>query len=392
MGFTRLYLALCVVAAHSGVLVPWAVQGGTEAVQIFFMISGFYMALIADKYKSKREFYTSRALRIYVPYFAVCIGILICSVGFGLLTDKWLALGCYQTWSTEQNGLIGVIGATLANIFLFGTDWILFFSDEPGAGFQPTVDFHQDANPLARYLLIQPAWSIGAELTFYLLVPFLNKLSTKLLGLVVITSLVARIATYELLGQSFDPWTYRFFPFELALFGLGMLAHRLYLSFSVKKLTEDGNGIGKISSIFNSYAVQIVAILVVFWILFSATQWVDPWIPIHYGRLIEYGCLALALPVLFQMTKNNKVDRFVGELSYPIYLTHYFVVSLVAALFTRTSIFAEWQRGPMVAIISIVASIALFLFICQPFERRRRAMAKKLSGNASPTDNSTAPQ
>jgi hypothetical protein len=43
-------------------------------------------------------------------------------------------------------------------------------------------------------------------------------------------SLVARVAAYRL-GFRFDPCTYRFFPFELALFLLGMIGWRIYTKF-----------------------------------------------------------------------------------------------------------------------------------------------------------------
>ena len=78
MGILRIYLALCVVAEHSTSIFPWQNHRGKEAVQIFYLISGFYMAHIAGKYKSVIEFYLSRFFRIF-PVFnvadsCVCVG------------------------------------------------------------------------------------------------------------------------------------------------------------------------------------------------------------------------------------------------------------------------------------------------------------------------------
>jgi len=73
IGILRLFLAFCVIAGHSqmtvfGVLGPnWSVW----AVQIFFVISGFYMALILNtSYRTLpvKSFYFSRAVRIYPTY------------------------------------------------------------------------------------------------------------------------------------------------------------------------------------------------------------------------------------------------------------------------------------------------------------------------------------
>ena len=43
MGIPRLYLSLCVVGTHAEPVLPWRMHGGADAVQIFFVISGFSM-------------------------------------------------------------------------------------------------------------------------------------------------------------------------------------------------------------------------------------------------------------------------------------------------------------------------------------------------------------
>jgi hypothetical protein len=92
MGLLRLYLAACVVAAHSGNFLPWSIHGGKEAVEVFFVISGFYMQLIlsSGKYIETKTFYRSRLERIFLPYY---ISLSICFL-FSLI---W--------WSLSGNGL-----------------------------------------------------------------------------------------------------------------------------------------------------------------------------------------------------------------------------------------------------------------------------------------------
>ena len=73
MGTYRLILALCVVVGHASPLGIPTLDSGL-AVKTFFMISGFYMALIlSEKYprtpEGRRLFYTNRLLRIYPMYF-----------------------------------------------------------------------------------------------------------------------------------------------------------------------------------------------------------------------------------------------------------------------------------------------------------------------------------
>ena len=78
MGFLRLILSLSVVLYHAGSLFGYTGMNGLVAVHIFFIISGFYMALIIkNKYsKAKRPYYTfitNRFLRIYPIYWVVLV-------------------------------------------------------------------------------------------------------------------------------------------------------------------------------------------------------------------------------------------------------------------------------------------------------------------------------
>ena len=47
-GFLRLLLAIAVVLVHSSGIFGIGLLGGVEAVEIFFMISGFYMVLVLE--------------------------------------------------------------------------------------------------------------------------------------------------------------------------------------------------------------------------------------------------------------------------------------------------------------------------------------------------------
>jgi len=78
MGLLRLLFAISVLTAHAGPLFGSHLIGGKMAVQSFFMLSGFYMALILSKrYVGKKSSYklflTSRFLRIYPTYWVVLV-------------------------------------------------------------------------------------------------------------------------------------------------------------------------------------------------------------------------------------------------------------------------------------------------------------------------------
>jgi peptidoglycan/LPS O-acetylase OafA/YrhL len=84
MGIIRVLLAIAVVVGHASSVVPNRapkMTGGTASVEMFYMISGFYMAMVLNrKYRgpgSTWVFYMNRLLRLYPTYLAVLLLTLI---------------------------------------------------------------------------------------------------------------------------------------------------------------------------------------------------------------------------------------------------------------------------------------------------------------------------
>jgi peptidoglycan/LPS O-acetylase OafA/YrhL len=46
---------------------------------------------------------------------------------------------------------------------------------------------------------------------------------------------------------------------------------------------------------------------------------------------LAIGCFALSLPAVFEYTKDNRVMNFLGDLTYPLYLTHALVISAITS-------------------------------------------------------------
>ena len=64
------------------------------------------------------------------------------------------------------------------------------------------------------------------------------------------------------------------------------------------------------------------------------------------------------------MTKNSKIDKYIGELSYPVYISHIFVIYCMDVL----QMPMEGGRGINVIIITLIFSIILNEFIAKPIE------------------------
>src|SRR5271163_3318588 len=102
MGLVRFFLAFAVAAGHAAAFFhinhqPIRMTGG-YAVQIFYMISGFLIALILDgKYVDSPGgnwiFYTNRAVKIFVPYLTVLAMTAVVSLVFYAFTGDGLSLG-----------------------------------------------------------------------------------------------------------------------------------------------------------------------------------------------------------------------------------------------------------------------------------------------------------
>lgn len=160
--------------------------------------------------------------------------------------------------------------------------------------------------PAHNFLLIPQCWTVGLELTFYAVAPFVVRRRTVELLLLCGILLTVRHLFILNLGFDMDPWTYRFFPFELVLFIFGVLAFRFW------QMLKKSNS--------QNREIQGFVLLAVIVCLFS-WQYV-PTSP-SFGAIPPfYFIFAFSIPVLFDLTKTSKVDRYIGELSYPIYLTH----------------------------------------------------------------------
>lgn len=215
MGILRLFLSISVIAAHSGTFVfssHW-IDGG-YAVNLFFIISGFYMALIlSGKYKAINPifFYENRVLRLLPLY---CIGLFL-----AVIVSYDDIYSFFQSLTFHSK-----IFFITQNMFVFGQDlsYILCGKDLSGqcAGSVPLT-----INP--------PAWSLSVELIFYIIAPFFVKTAKKTLLLFFVSILYfisLRFVSFPLhnikyflnsdsymFNHYFYPSSFLFFSFRLVL-------------------------------------------------------------------------------------------------------------------------------------------------------------------------------
>ena len=366
MGILRVYLALCVIVGHAeSPVLPWKMHNGRQAVQIFYMISGFYMAMVlSSRYSTPRDFYVSRLMRIFPPDWAAVGSTVVMSMIAGLIFQQWMLLSPYVENPLAHNGMAGFLVVAASNLTLMGQDWVMFLSHDAGRLFHLTANFRNDESPLWRYLLIPQCWSVGVELAFYAFAPFLNRLRSRWLVLMAIGSFAARLFTYWQMGGARDPWTYRFFPFEISLFLLGMLGYRLYARTTAYHPSQRFRCVTRIS-----YSIGAVLLIFLLYMHIRAVDWVGGIVGFEASLFLSYLSWALGIPALFFVFGNQKDDRSIGELSYPIYLLHMVVIGVAGILLTNLGV--AHGLGAVSAVISLVAATVFYRSFIADIDKRR---------------------
>jgi peptidoglycan/LPS O-acetylase OafA/YrhL len=74
--------------------------------------------------------------------------------------------------------------------------------------------------------------------------------------------------------------------------------------------------------------------------------------------------------MVFAATSKNRFDRAVGELSFPVYLNHFFVLEFFRAYGYGGLVPPPWQ-GEVVMLVSLILALAMTIFFLAPFERWR---------------------
>ena len=150
MGSLRFLLAFAVAAGHAlgSFNFPNVYLAGGEAVQIFYMISGFLIALILrDKYADSASgnwiFYSNRAMKIFVPYLSMLGAAVVLSALFYAFTGNAVSLNSLvQEASTMR--LATWLFALFTNVFIIGQEWAFLLVYRSGELFFFPRDFCRD--------------------------------------------------------------------------------------------------------------------------------------------------------------------------------------------------------------------------------------------------------
>jgi len=372
MGILRFLLALTVAVGHAsgffGTLIyPYMV--GSRAVQIFYMISDFLIALIlsgkyADTPRGNWIFYSNRAVKIFVPYLAILATTICLWLAFRAATGTGVSLEPFFSEAAQMSFGTWMF-AVLTNLFLIGMEWGAMLIYRGGELFYSLYAIEQPPNAIG-FTIIVPAWTLSLELMFYLIAPFILRRHFLVIAALALASYALRFQAYGF-GYRSQATDYRFFPFELSLFLYGALSYRYYLFLKARDLLKPRL----------SLAITVVCALTAI----SLPRYFNQ----HQHQM--YALVGLLLPALFDFSTRHRFDKWLGDLSYPLYLVHWPVCQLALTIFNLRWP-GEAEKSALYPYLAVIASVGLAVAInhllVYPIDRWRQTRARGGDALAEP--------
>lgn len=185
------------------------------AVESFFILSGFYMALVLrTKYKKKiKEFYFNRFIRLFPIYWMFLSFAILSSCSYWLLTGN--PLSALVAFSRSEINPIYYVWSFISNIGILGIDGTILWANITQI-------------PVNKLIFLQGAWSLSVEIMFYLLAPWILRKQLWVQLTLFSLFLGIRIFVFINAGYSWTQWNYYFMPSAMTFFMAGSLAYLFY--------------------------------------------------------------------------------------------------------------------------------------------------------------------
>lgn len=321
---------------------------GHIAVDFFFILSGFVVSYAYDDRWGKMSlgaFFKRRLIRLHPM---LIMGALIGVAAFAFVG--------FQKWDGTPNSLLWVFAALLLTMCMIPA--------VPGAAYE--VRGNGEMFPLNG-----PSWSLFFEYVGNVLYAlFIRRFSTKLLaafavvlGVIHAWFFIGDVSGYDSVGVG---WTIDKINFWGGLvrmlfpFTIGMLLARTFKPREVKG------------------AFWICgALLVVF---FAVPYFAPVSGRFSLNSLYEVACIALAFPFIVWLGAcgkssgvTGKINRFLGELSYPLYIVHYPIMYVFYAWLIEKRYYTwseTWIQSSLVLISSVVLAYICLKFYDEPVRKR----------------------
>ena len=345
---------------------------GHLGVDFFFLLSGFVISYAYDdRWKSRqrstvnsqqttakslslKDFFKRRLIRLHP--------MLVMGAFIGLIC--FLLQGGVK-WDGSSTPIHWTLIAFVLTLF--------FIPAYPGASY----DIRGNAE---MFPLNGPSWSLFFEYIGNILYAlFIRKLSNKMLtvlvgatGILWVWFVAFDISGYDMIGIGWTLDVVNFFGGLLRMmfpFTLGMLMARLF-----SQRTTDNR-----QQSFFTNNIFWIAIIILF-ALFSV-----PYFPktsnISVNGIYELACIMIVFPLIVWIAASSdsaqskftlKLSKFLGDLSYPLYIVHYPVMYVFYAWLIKNQYFTlaeTWQMVILVLTVCIVLAYACLKLYDEPIRK-----------------------
>ena len=316
MGYLRLFLAYMVLLSHLQIKIL-GLNPGVPAVVCFYILAGHVIKRLLTKIfpNNVLRFYKDRILRIFPLYWFMASVTLI-----------FLIITKFGNPEINLGNLALNYSIILLNYYMYVEEYIYIITTDIG-----------------KWWLIPPAWSLGAEVQVYFLMPFLlfNKYFfwIGLFGSFVIYIL----ANLRVLHP--DYFGYRLVPGIIFIFLLGAILESI--------------GKGNASRGEKAVLIGVYLFLVLYFIVMV---------------LIKKACCAFTretllgiltgVPVIWFILKTEKkkswLNKFCGNLSYGIFLSHFLGIWMWKWLHLKGILIGQ-KTLEKIAFVSLVSFLVAFV-------------------------------
>jgi peptidoglycan/LPS O-acetylase OafA/YrhL len=315
-GTLRLFLALLVAISHVHFR-PFGLNPGVIAVIVFYLLSGYVMtAQLRTRFQGLQgapRFFTDRLLRVYPQYLL-----------FLLVTSVLVTVADVRSdfVSSPANA-----AKVFFNVTVIPLNYYMFIG-------------------LENFLLIPPAWSLGTELQFYALIPFL--LRWRRMPAIAGSLVVLSFAWFGVINT--DWFGYRLLPGVLFIFLTGSLLYDYV----------NGN---------EGLRHWLILLYGGVCILFLAT--INLQVErIHYREVFYGYAIGVPLVYLLSCAPRNAIDDTIGAWSYGTFLSHFAVLWTAEAF----HLFGPTDSLWMYLSLSVMLGALGFYFVELPITRIRHRL------------------
>lgn len=327
---------------------------GYLAVDFFFILSGFVIGYAYDdrwgKSLTMKDFFKRRLIRLHPM---VIMGAVLGAITFCIQ-------GSVQ-WDGTHVAISMIMLSLLCTIF--------FIPAMPGVGYE--VRGNGEMFPLNG-----PCWSLFFEYIGNILYAlFIRRLSNKaltvfvvLLGVALAAFAVFNVSTYGNIGVGWTLDGVNFLGGSLRMlfpFSLGMLMSRNFKPMKVK----------------GAFWICAIALIALF-----SVPYLEELEPLCMNGVYEAFCVIVAFPIILWIgasgtttdKQSTKICKFLGDISYPVYVIHYPLMYLFYAWLIENQLYTlgeTWHVALCVFILSIILAYLCLKLYDEPI---RKYLAKRL--------------